>query len=283
MTRSVSVGGGQPKPSRQRTAPRTVAALAGLAMLVATGPLAELLERYGMLIDGKNVKARRNEQGKVRDEIKNLEKRAQVVREHSRDMEKEVGDLLSKDFPTGNAAATTSYVMDPVSNSPIPLHVLWDSNVLRVPTLEEVDRSAAAFMRKYPRSTFPELKSAPAGDPNSFGKDRTGWAAAAFLSLMGVPKKQVYEDYLRSNDYILPAYQKAIDAFVAAGGDAEIPEAILGVKSEYLDATFDEMQKRYGTIQGYLSEGLGIDAAKQQALRDLYLDRDQALTSGGPA
>lgn len=103
------------------------------------------------------------------------------------------------------------------------------------------------------------------------GKDRTGWAAAAFLSLMGVPKAEVYEDYLRSNDYILPAYQKAIDAFVAAGGDAEIPPAILGVKKEYLDAAFDEMEKRYGSIERYFSEGLGITAEEQQAIRRLYL------------
>ncbi|WP_298824702.1 tyrosine-protein phosphatase [uncultured Piscinibacter sp.] len=103
------------------------------------------------------------------------------------------------------------------------------------------------------------------------GKDRTGWAAAAFLSLMGVPKEQIYADYLRSNDYILPAYQKAIDGFVAAGGDAEIPKAILGVKKEYLDAAFDEMQSKYGTIDKYFADGLGIDATKQKALRELYL------------
>jgi hypothetical protein len=41
------------------------------------------------------------------------------------------------------------------------------------------------------------------------GKDRTGWAAAAFLTLLGVPRETVMEDYLRSNDYLLPAYQKA--------------------------------------------------------------------------
>lgn len=102
------------------------------------------------------------------------------------------------------------------------------------------------------------------------GKDRTGWAAAAFLSLMGVPKDKVYEDYLRSNDYILPAYQKAIDGFVAGGGTAEIPKAILGVKKEYLDAAFDEMQREYGTVERYFAEGLGIDAAHQQALRSMY-------------
>ena len=29
------------------------------------------------------------------------------------------------------------------------------------------------------------------------GKDRTGWAAAALLTLLGVPERQVYADYLR--------------------------------------------------------------------------------------
>ena len=103
------------------------------------------------------------------------------------------------------------------------------------------------------------------------GKDRTGWAAAALLTLLGVPKDQVVEDYLRSNDYILPAYQKVIDVFVAGGGDPAIPRSILGVKEEYLDAAFDEMETKYGTIERYFSDGLGIDAAQQQALRDLYL------------
>jgi len=103
------------------------------------------------------------------------------------------------------------------------------------------------------------------------GKDRTGWAAAAFLTLMGVPKDQVMQDYLRSNDYILPAYQKVIDAFVAGGGDPEIPKAILGVKKEYLDAAFDEMQTKYGSMENYFSKGLGIDEAQQKALRGLYL------------
>jgi len=102
------------------------------------------------------------------------------------------------------------------------------------------------------------------------GKDRTGWAAAALLTLLGVPRDNVFEDYLRSNDYILPAYKEVIDGFVASGGDPAIPGAILGVKREYLDAAFDEMQTNYGTIEKYFAEGLGIDAAHQQAIRDLY-------------
>ena len=103
------------------------------------------------------------------------------------------------------------------------------------------------------------------------GKDRTGWAAAAFLSLMGVPKETIFKDYLRSNDYILPKYEKTIRDFIAGGGEPEIPPAILGVQEAYLNAAFDEMTTQYQTIGNYFSDALGIDASQQQALRDLFL------------
>ena len=103
------------------------------------------------------------------------------------------------------------------------------------------------------------------------GKDRTGWAAATLLSLLGVPEEVILDDYLRSNDYILPAYQKTIDAFIKAGGDPAITQAILGVKAEYLKAAFDEMTSKYGTIEDYFSKALEIDSAGQRALRDRFL------------
>ncbi len=103
------------------------------------------------------------------------------------------------------------------------------------------------------------------------GKDRTGWAAAAFLTLLGVPREVVMQDYLRSNDYILPMYDSLIQQFVAAGGSPSIPKAIFGVKEEYLNAAFDEVQTKYGSIEKYFSEGLGITVEQQTALKKLYL------------
>ena len=79
-----------------------------------------------------------------------------------------VSDLFSKDFPTGNGAATMSYVEDPVTKKPMPLHVLWDSNAIRIPSLEEVDRHTQEFIKKHPRSSFPELKAHPVSAPNAF-------------------------------------------------------------------------------------------------------------------
>jgi len=103
------------------------------------------------------------------------------------------------------------------------------------------------------------------------GKDRTGWGAAALLTLLGVPKETVMADYMRTNAYTLPQFRHEIDGFVAAGGERAIAEAIFGVKAEYLQASFDAMQKQYGTIERYFSEGLGIDDAGQRALKKLYL------------
>lgn len=148
-------------------------------------------------------------------------------------------------------------------------------------------KAEAAFMRGY--RDFVSLSSARLefrklflclGDKNQLpavfhcttGKDRTGWATAALLTLLGVPREKVMEDFLRSNEYIIPKYKPVIDGFVEAGGDKAIPAAILGVKQEYLEAAFDEMETKYGTIENYFSEGLGISTARQQALRDLYLN-----------
>jgi protein-tyrosine phosphatase len=116
----------------------------------------------------------------------------------------------------------------------------------------------------------------PGGLPALFhctaGKDRTGWAAAALLTLLGVPRETVMADYLRSNDYVIPHYAQVIDRFVAAGGDPGIVAALFGVKPEYLEAAFDEVEGQHGTIEEYFAEALGIDADGQRALRAVLLE-----------
>jgi hypothetical protein len=87
-----------------------------------------------------------------------------------------VSDLFSAEFPAGNAAASMSYVEDPVTEKPIPLHILWDSNALRSPALEDVDRYAEELMKKYPRSSFPELVENPFNGPDAF----TTWAQESY-------------------------------------------------------------------------------------------------------
>lgn len=66
-------------------------------------------------------------------------------------------------------------------------------------------------------------------------------------------------------------YEDVIQKFIAAGGSPSIPAASLGVKAEYLNAALEEMKKKYGTIENYFSEALGISETQQTALRNIYL------------
>ena len=79
-----------------------------------------------------------------------------------------VSDLISASFPTGNAAGTLSYVWDPLRDSAMPLHILWDSNAMRSTELNTVDGYAQEIMKKYPRSALPELT--PYRGPDDFRK-----------------------------------------------------------------------------------------------------------------
>ena len=99
------------------------------------------------------------------------------------------------------------------------------------------------------------------------GKDRTGWAAAATLLLLGVSEEDVLYDYVDNRD-LLPALKPMMERFRAAGGDPRLLEPVLGVDADYLRTALDEMTQKFGSIEGYFEEGLGIDSDEQQALRD---------------
>lgn len=103
------------------------------------------------------------------------------------------------------------------------------------------------------------------------GKDRTGWAAAVLLTILDVPKETVIEDYLLSNKYLLTFYKKLIDHYENSGVDRALPEAILGVKEEYIEAAFEEVDKKYGSMEKYISDGLNITIEQQNTFKNLYL------------
>lgn len=104
------------------------------------------------------------------------------------------------------------------------------------------------------------------------GKDRTGWAAAVTLTLLGVSPDDVMRDYLLTNEQLLPALWPVVERFRAAGGNPELLRPVLGVRPDYLNAAFDEMRTRFGSMGGYLTEGLGIDEVMQARLPDILTE-----------
>jgi protein-tyrosine phosphatase len=54
-----------------------------------------------------------------------------------------------------------------------------------------------------------------------------------------------------------------------------MPQDILGVRAEYLRASFDQVNTQYGSIENYFEKGLGIDRAGQQKLRHRFLQTNK--------
>ncbi|WP_030794462.1 tyrosine-protein phosphatase [Streptomyces sp. NRRL S-920] len=101
------------------------------------------------------------------------------------------------------------------------------------------------------------------------GKDRTGWATYLLLRLVGVPDRTAVDDYLASNTY-RSAHDARLREALRQSGTMRNPELIIPlqeVRTDYLGAALDEATERYGGLRGYLTEGLGLDAATLLKLR----------------
>lgn len=105
------------------------------------------------------------------------------------------------------------------------------------------------------------------------GKDRTGWASAVLLSLLGVPYETVMQDYLVSNDYLADKNRAILAAAHKAGGgmDPAHLEAVLTVRAAYIGAAFAEVERRYGSMDAYARDALGIDDEMLERLRKRML------------
>ena len=106
------------------------------------------------------------------------------------------------------------------------------------------------------------------------GKDRTGLLAALTHHLLGVHHDDMVEDYLLTNTAVdlvgrAPSIAKQLEAMTGrpAGHDAVV--AFLGVEPAYLETALAEIAARAGSVDAWLEQALGVDAA----LRDRIGER----------
>ncbi|MFB7845175.1 tyrosine-protein phosphatase [Microbacterium sp. NPDC056052] len=107
------------------------------------------------------------------------------------------------------------------------------------------------------------------------GKDRTGWAAATLLTLLGVSEDDVYDDYLQTNTDLLPALEPVLQRAETQGVDRDVLLPVLGVRESYLAAAFTQMREQFGSIQGYAREGLGLSTRDERRLRETFLSEPE--------
>jgi protein-tyrosine phosphatase len=106
------------------------------------------------------------------------------------------------------------------------------------------------------------------------GKDRTGFAAALLLRLLGVPEAAILADYLRSQTYSLAARRREMLLLRLLKGPqvTALVRDLLGVEAAYLQAAFTAVEQTYGSFAAYARDGLGLSAQDLAALRAALLE-----------
>lgn len=112
------------------------------------------------------------------------------------------------------------------------------------------------------------------------GKDRTGIGAALVLTALGVDRDTVIADYTVSERILGNTLAREMsggdqDADPSAAFLASLPEpaveALMGTRRSYIEAAFDEMQQRHGSVENYMRDALEVSESELRALRDHYL------------
>jgi protein-tyrosine phosphatase len=113
--------------------------------------------------------------------------------------------------------------------------------------------------------------SLPAFTHCTQGKDRTGWSTAVILTALGVSKQTVMEDYLLTNTYAAAKNEDRIESAKELMTDSELLRPLLEARPVYLNASFKDVTKKYGTFANYLEKGLGVSKGDLKKLKQNLL------------
>lgn len=111
---------------------------------------------------------------------------------------------------------------------------------------------------------------------------RTGTASAILLSALGVPWETIREDYVLTNE-VRTEYNEATFAKLRAMAakqrnvspediDMTDLEAFYILEGAYIDGALKAAEEQYGSMEGYIREGLDLSEDEIQALRSQLLE-----------
>jgi protein-tyrosine phosphatase len=101
------------------------------------------------------------------------------------------------------------------------------------------------------------------------GKDRTGWAAALLLHVAGVDDATVLDDYLLTNSFSSATRDKYLGLVREHLGEDKVPvyDVAMLTREEFLHEAYAAADAAYGSLEGYLGEGLGLSDDELGRLR----------------
>ena len=107
------------------------------------------------------------------------------------------------------------------------------------------------------------------------GKDRAGFGSAMILTVLGVPREKIIEDYLLTNTYVSDHVDRKLletelKTFFRA--DSDNLRKINFVEERYIQAAFDTIDSHWGGMDQYISEGLNLTEEDINKIKDYYLE-----------
>ena len=108
------------------------------------------------------------------------------------------------------------------------------------------------------------------------GKDRAGIGAVIVEEILGVSKEDIISDYLSTNEFIKNDVRFMTDLFKKKAGitDARVDESLglmLGAEKEYIDSFYQAVKDSYGSMDGYIRDGLAVSDEDIRIMKNKYL------------
>lgn len=107
------------------------------------------------------------------------------------------------------------------------------------------------------------------------GKDRTGFTTALILSVLNVNRELILDEYTMTNYYTKDRIAQYVEQAqkgneMLSNVNAEAIEILMGVDRRFLEAAFDIIDTKYGGIDAYLKNQMGISDQRRKELIAKY-------------
>jgi protein-tyrosine phosphatase len=155
---------------------------------------------------------------------------------------------------------------------------------------ESMRTAMLAMYRDLPRWMVPRLQGlfeciaaerTPVVVHCSAGKDRTGFAVAVLLAMLGVDRDSIMQDYLYTNE--VGSFEEfarrrrgvalgvADDRHPLLHMPDDVRRVLLLADADYLQAAMQRIDSDYGGVDSYLEQAVGISAAQRERVQQVLL------------
>lgn len=107
------------------------------------------------------------------------------------------------------------------------------------------------------------------------GKDRTGFGAVLVLGTLGVQKEELVKDYMLTEENRRERNRVKMEGYKKLTDDKEVLDhlySFIDTRSEFIATSIDAITGKYGSIEKYVMEELGITREMIDAMKDRYLE-----------